>query len=238
MEYLFPLVARQEIAQETMEFTFDLEGTDYTYKPGQHTDYAVINPPYTDAEGDIRTFSFVSAPGSGRIQIATRMRDTAFKNWLKEMPLGTKVKVKEPMGRMTLHEDATKPAVWLVGGIGITPFMGMVHALKKSGEKREIYLFYSNASPKTAAFLPDLEDYARANPNFHFIPAYTDAPPPSWTGETGRITAEMVKKYVKDLPNCIFYTAGPPAMVSAIIKLVEDAGVPESQIKSEDFDGY
>ncbi len=238
MDHLFPLVARQEIAEGTMEFTFDLAGADYTFKPGQHTDYTLIDPPQTDAEGDTRTFSFVGAPGTGVIQIATRMRPTAFKNCLKTIPLGTKVKVKEPMGRMTLHQDASKPAVWLVGGIGITPFMGMIHALARSNEKREIYLFYSNASPQTTAFLKDIEGFANDHPEFHFTASYTDAPPPGWAGETGRITVEMVKKHLKSPIDCVFYSAGPPAMVSAMVKLAEDLGATEEQIKTEDFAGY
>ncbi len=238
MEHLFPLIDRHEVADGTMTFVWSTEGSDYTFKPGQHTDWTLINPPYSDDEGNTRTFSFVGAPGIGKIQFATRMRDTAFKNSLKEIPLGTKIKVSEPMGRMTLHPDAAKPAVWLVGGIGITPFTGMVHALQKSGEKREIYLFYSNTAPQNAAFLKDMEDFATQNSIFHFIPSYTDAPPADWQGETGRITAEMIKKYVADPAKAVFYTAGPPAMVSAMIALAESLGVPEEQIKSEDFAGY
>lgn len=237
MEYLFPLIDRHEVANGTMTFIFDTEGADYKFKPGQHTDYTLIDPPQTDAEGNTRTFSFVGAPGTGQIQIATRMRDTAFKNSLNTIPLGTKVKVKEPMGRMTLVQDTAKTLIWLVGGIGITPFMGMVHYLQQSGEKREIYLFYSNTAPENTAFLSDLETFAKANPNFHLILSY-DTPPEGWTGETGHLTAETIKKYVANPTDGVFYTAGPPAMVSAMIALIESLGVPEEQIKSEDFSGY
>lgn len=238
MDHLFPLIDRHEVADGTMTFILSTEGSDYTFKPGQHTDYTLIDPPQTDAEGNTRTFSFVGAPGTGKIQFATRMRDTAFKNSLKTMPLGTKIKVKEPMGRMTLVVDTAKPLVWLVGGIGITPFMGMVHYLKKTGEKRPITLFYSNPSPQTTAFLKDLEEYAAANPNFHLVLSYTDAPPAGWPGETSRIDATMIKKSVADPTNAVFYTAGPPAMVSAMITLAESLGVTEEHIKSEDFAGY
>lgn len=238
MDYLMTLTNRREIAEETMEFTFDTGESDYQFKAGQHTDFTLIDPPYTDAEGNIRTFSFVNAPGKKKVVIATRMRNTAFKNWLKEMPLGTTIQLKEPMGRMTLHQDATKPAVFLVGGIGITPFMSMIDNLKKIDEKREIYLFYANASPKTTAYQAELKEYARSNPNLHYIPSYTDSSPKDWIGETGRIDVDIVKKFVKNPAESVFYTAGPPDLVSAMIALAEKLGVPEGQIKSEDFDGY
>ncbi|HSX42389.1 MAG TPA: FAD-dependent oxidoreductase [Candidatus Saccharimonadales bacterium] len=238
MEYLFPLIDRQEVAEGTMTFFFDTTGSDYTFKPGQHTDYTLIDPPQTDAEGNTRTFSFVNLPGEGKIQIATRMRDTAFKNSLKTIPLGTKVKVKEPMGRMTLHQDTSKSAVFLIGGIGITPVMSIIRSIKQSGDRRTFYLFYSNPSQAAAAFYDELKTLSEADKNFHFIPIFTDTPPANWQGETARIDAAMIKKHVKNPTQCVFYSSGPPAMVSAMINLAEELGLPEEQIKSEDFSGY
>lgn len=238
MEHLFPLVDRKEIAEDTMEFTFDTSGSEYDFKPGQHTDYALIDPPQTDAEGDIRTFSFANAPGENKLVFATRMRDTAFKNSLQKIALGTKLKVKGPMGRMTLHQDETKPAVFLVGGIGITPFMSILRNVAANTPNRNIVLIYSNKNEASAAYYQELHQLETKLPNFEFVPSFTDEQPVGWQGETGRIDAAMASKYVPDPSGSIFYTAGPPAMVSAIIKLVEGLGVPEEQIRSEDFDGY
>lgn len=238
MEHFFPLVDRQEIAEDTMEFTFDTSGSDFDFKPGQHADYTLIDPPQTDAEGDIRTFSFANAPGENKIQFATRMRDTAFKNSLKTIPLGTKVKVKGPMGRMTLHQDETKPVVFLVGGIGITPFISMLRFLATTASYRPVILIYSNKNEQAAAYYSELHELEAKLPAFEFVPTFTDEQPEGWQGETGRIEAAMVKKYVSNTNDAVFYTAGPPAMVSAIIKLTESLDVPDIQIRSEDFDGY
>src|ERR1017187_1568553 len=54
--------------------------------------------------------------------VATRMRDTALKRVLKVMPVGTAVQMEGPAGDLTLHNDAARTAVFLCGGIGITPF--------------------------------------------------------------------------------------------------------------------
>jgi ferredoxin-NADP reductase len=53
------------------------------------------------------------------------MRDTAFKRSLKRLPLGTGVKIDSPVGSFTLHKNSAKPAVFLAGGIGITPFFSI-----------------------------------------------------------------------------------------------------------------
>ncbi|MEK7170890.1 MAG: FAD-dependent oxidoreductase [Patescibacteria group bacterium] len=238
MDYLIPLTARREIAEGTMEFTFDTGNIDYQFKAGQHTDFTLIDPPYTDAEGNIRTFSFVNKPGEKKLVIATRMRDKAFKNSLKEVPFGTKVQIKEPMGRFTLHNDVSKPAVFLIGGIGITPVMSILGQWQTTNEKRDVLLFYANKNQVTTAYYEELATMAKANPNFHFILALTDQVPTDWQGETGRINEAMVRKYLTDPAQAIFYASGPAVMVSAMVKLAESLGVPEEQIKTEDFDGY
>jgi len=57
---------------------------------------------------------------------ATRMRDTAFKRVLKTMPLGTELTLDAPYGSFTLHNNAAIPAVFVTGGIGVTPVRSIV----------------------------------------------------------------------------------------------------------------
>jgi ferredoxin-NADP reductase len=59
-----------------------------------------------------------------------------------------------------------------------------------------------------------------------------------WTGRTGRIDAEMIKKEIPDYLKTVFYTCGPPAMVEAIEKLLRTMRIPEKQIRTESFQGY
>jgi len=80
-EYFFPLSRREEIAEDTLAFTFDTRGSGFSFRAGQHVDLTLIDPPATDAEGNNRTFSIASSPNeTASILIATRMRPTAFKN--------------------------------------------------------------------------------------------------------------------------------------------------------------
>ena len=123
--YKVKLKRRQEIASGTMAFHFEKpEG--FAYKAGQFGDFTLANPPETDAEGNTRGFSLASAPYEGDLMVATRMRDTAFKRVLKTMALGTEVSLDAPYGSLTLHSDARIPAVFLSGGIGVTPVRSIV----------------------------------------------------------------------------------------------------------------
>src|SRR5262249_8237363 len=134
---------REETAHDTMAFYFDKPAA-FQFKPGQSVDLTLIDPAETDAEGNIRTFSIASAPFDPQLMIATRMRSTAFKRVLKTMPLGTAVKIEGPNGSFTLHRNQAKPAVFLAGGIGITPFFSIVRQAAAEKLPHQFDLFYAN----------------------------------------------------------------------------------------------
>ena len=105
--YASRLLNRVEVAEGTIAFHFE-KPTGFDFKPGQSADLTLPNPPETDAEGNVRTFSIASAPFEDQLMFATRMRDTAFKRSLKKMPLGTVVKMDSAMGSFTLHKNSAK----------------------------------------------------------------------------------------------------------------------------------
>jgi ferredoxin-NADP reductase len=230
---------REEAARDTMAFHFDKpEG--FEFKPGQSVDFTLIDPPETDAEGDIRTFSIASTPLDPQLMIATRMRNTAFKRVLKTMPLGTAVKIDGPSGSFTLHKNQAKPAVLLAGGIGITPFFSIIRYATAEKLPHQLYLFYSNRRPEDAPFLGALEDCAQQNSNFHFVPTMTnpETSQREWQGERGLIDGNMVAKHLPSLQGPIYYLAGPPGMVTAMRQMLVAAGVDEDDLRTEEFAGY
>ncbi len=237
-EYLTPILERREIAQGTMAFWFDTSRTDFTFEAGQYADFTLIDPPETDAEGNTRVFSFASAPSRDKFMIATRMRDTAFKRVLKTLPLGTTVKIVGPRGNMTLHEDASRPAMFLAGGIGITPFRSMIEWVTREQLPHQLALLYSNRTLAATAFLSDLESWAMQNSKLKLVLTVTDSDDPSWKYERGKIDQALLKKYVDDLTIPVYYIAGPTAMTVAMRKILLDLGVSKDSIKLEAFSGY
>src|SRR5512135_3070183 len=167
------LKGRQEIASGTMAFHFEKpEG--FAYKAGQFGDFTIANPPETDAEGNTRGFSLASAPYEGDLMVATRMRDTAFKRVLKTMDLGTELSLDAPYGSFTLHGAASIPAVFLSGGIGVTPVRSIVLQATHDQLPHKIVLFDSNRRPEFTSFLDDLTEAQKANPNFTFVGTMTE----------------------------------------------------------------
>ncbi len=114
------LLGRGPVAEGTMAFHFE-KPQGFQFTPGQSLDFTLLDPPETDAEGNMRTFSIASAPFEEQITIATRMRDTAFKRVLKTVPLGLGVKMEGPMGSFTLHKNTAKPACCWRAALALRP---------------------------------------------------------------------------------------------------------------------
>lgn len=238
--YKARLYKKEQIAEHTMAFYFE-KPSDFSFKPGQYIDVTLIDPPQTDEEGNIRSFSIASAPNDPHLMIATRMQDTAFKRGLGAVSLNAEIALDGPFGYFTLHHNPAKPAVFLAGGIGITPFSSMVrHA---QGQKRcpPLYLFYANRRPEDTAFLDDMVALEKQNPDFHFVPTMTalGQSERGWTGETGFISPEMLSRYLgPKLRGPIYYVAGTPPMVAAMRDVLLAAAVNEDDVITEDFVGY
>jgi ferredoxin-NADP reductase len=85
-----------------MAFHFE-KPSGFAFKAGQSADVTLIDPPDTDAEGNTRTFSIASPPFENELVFTTRMRDTAFKRSLKNVPLATEVKIGSYIGKIRIN---------------------------------------------------------------------------------------------------------------------------------------
>ena len=224
---------REPVAEGTFAFYFD-KPAGFSHEAGQNAVFTLVDPPAMDAAGPSRPFTIASAPHEQELMIATRMRDSAFKRHLGSAPLGTRVQLDGPAGVMVLHEDASRPAVFLAGGIGITPFRAMARDAAKRELAHRIELFYSNRRPQDAAFLAELERLQ--GPNFRLIATMTDAP--DWRGERRLISRELLAEYLPALRAPIYYFAGPPGMTMAVQGMLAELGVAEEDMRSEEFYGY
>jgi ferredoxin-NADP reductase len=238
-EYQMTLVDRQRIAKDTMAFWFDTHGTGYDFRAGQHADFAFMHPSIGDVSDNSRTFSLANSPhDKGLVMIAMRMRETGFKTALKAAALGAKFKVSRPRGSFTLHRDISRPAVFLAGGIGITPVRSILDWATQERMPHKLFLFYSNREAADAAFLEELEELAVRNPNFTFIPTITQPAHSTWSHETGRINQEMLTRHLAGLKAPVYYVAGPSGMVVAMTEMLRSCGVSEDEMRTEEFGDY
>jgi len=237
--FMCKLKDRKEVAEDAMAFRFE-KPSGWTFKAGEYLDMTLLDPSETDAEGDVRSFSIASAPHEETLMVATRMRDTAFKRVLKTMPMGTVVKIEGPSGDLILQNDVTRTAVFLAGGIGITPFRSIVHWAAKEKLPNRIVLFYSNRRPEDAPFIAELQSLEKDNPKYKLIASMTEMEKSHrpWNGETGLINQEMLGRHLKDAASPIYYIAGPPAMVKGLHEMLSKTGINDDDIRAEEFAGY
>jgi ferredoxin-NADP reductase len=230
------LVGRETVADRTMSFRFE-RPVDWSYRAGQSVDITLLDPPETDAEGDTRAFSISSAPRENVITITTRLRDTAFKRVLQQVPLGTEVKIEGPFGDFRLHHT-DRPAVLLAGGIGITPFRSLlVEAIGGGPLPYRVVLFHANRRPDDAAFADEFRAFGQADPNLTFVQTMTGSTR-AWAGESGHIDAAMLGRHLDGVSNPIYYVAGPAGMVQAARSMLVASVVDEDDIRTEEFSGY
>src|SRR5579859_3429611 len=219
---------REQVAEGTFAFYFD-KPAGFSHEAGQN---ALLTLP-DGSEG--HTFTIASAPHERELMFATRMRDSAYKRAIGAALIGSKFRLDGPAGVMVLHEDERRSAVFLAGGIGITPFLAMARDAEARLLPHRILLFYSNRRPQDAAFLAELKHMQ--NRNFKLVATMTEAPA-DWKGERRRISRGLLAEHVPDLTAPVYYFAGPPAMTMAMQGMLKDIGVSEEEMRSEEFYGY
>lgn len=228
--YDVKLLHRKEVAEGTMEFTLE-KPQGFEYRAGQYGDLVLPASTGLDESNNKHGFSFVSAPYEDTLRMATRMRaQSQFKQAAAKVPEGTMVKLLALWGDFTLQKNDQIPAVFIIGGIGITPVRSIIAQATHDKTAHKITLIYANRTPAQAAYTSELRHFAQVNPNFTFVPVYTDT--------AGFVNADTIRQNVPDISAPRYYLSGPEGMVKAMRKLLIEVGADEDNIKTEEFAGY
>ncbi|MFL6497208.1 MAG: Rieske 2Fe-2S domain-containing protein [Nitrososphaera sp.] len=229
--------------------------TPLNYVAGQFA-FFDIGGVYDDPKGPIRHFTISSSPTENFIMFSTRIRDSPYKKRLSTLEEGARVKVRGPEGQFVLHDEdySKKSAVFLSGGIGVTPFRSMIKYATDKQLPLKITMFDSNRNRDSILFKKEFDDWANTNKNIKIVytisedqdphehPQQSSSPTANeWRGEYGRIDKAMILKYldINTLNKSIFYICGPPGMLKAMQSLLQDnLEIPKERIKVEEFVGY
>jgi ferredoxin-NADP reductase len=229
---------KREVAAGTLLVVFDLLGEEVDFRPGQYFWVTLLDPPYEDEKGPRRHISVVTSPNDrGVLGLCTRLRDSAFKRSLAELPVGAEVEVEQPKGDFVLPDETDVPYVFVAGGIGITVFRSMLRFIVEEGLEHRVTLVYSNRDRESTAFLDELSELDRTHENVDLVLTMTDDP--EWDGETRRIGPELLRAYLgDDLGAYRYLLAGPPGMVEGVTAELREAGISDDRIRPERFSGY
>jgi ferredoxin-NADP reductase len=227
---------KRQVAKGTLFVRFAVE--EYPdYRPGAYFWVELPDRGHSDEKGLRRHISLATSPTErGVVGLATRLRDSAFKQTLAELEVGDEVQVEEPKGSFLLPEDTDAEYVFVAGGIGITVFRSMLRFIADEQLPYRVTLVYSNRDRESTAFLDELEELERRIDGLRVILTMTDEE--GWEGETRHLDAGVLGELLGGLNGKMFLVAGPPPMAEAVAESLKGSGLPEERVVADKFSGY
>ncbi|MDQ3495610.1 MAG: ferredoxin reductase family protein [Pseudomonadota bacterium] len=202
------------------------------FRPGQFAWLSLGDSPW-----QLQQHPFSMASGADDDTVAFTIKAAGdFTGSLEHREPGGRAWLEGPYGVFTyLPGQSPAGAVFIAGGVGITPFLSILRTAHDRGAREPLWLLYANQRWDEVIFRDELEQLARTLPLtlVHVL----GEPHEGWSGETGYIDAELLDRHlpeaVADMP-C--YVCGPEAMADSVEPLLIARGVPAKNLYSERFD--
>jgi Na+-transporting NADH:ubiquinone oxidoreductase subunit F len=210
-----------------------------------------------NAEPLFRAYSMANHPAEGNIvklniRIATPPWDRAKNQFMNVNPgicssyifsrkPGDKVMVSGPYGEFHIKKT-NREMMFIGGGAGMAPLRSMIfdQFLSKHTDRKASY-WYGARSLREVFYEDELKDIEKQNPNFKFNLALSEPmKEDNWTGYTGFIHQIALDNYLSKHPepeDIEYYLCGPPMMNTAVLKMLDQLGVPPENIALDDFGG-
>ncbi len=210
----------------------------------------------TNPEPEFRAYSMANHPAEGNIvmlniRIATPPWDRKTNNWMAVNPgicssfvftrkPGDKVTISGPYGEFFI-KPTKKEMIYIGGGAGMAPLRSHIfhlfHTLKT--RDRKVSYWYGGRSSRELFYTEDFTNIEKEFDNFSYHIALSEPlPEDNWTGPVGFIHQVVLENYLKSHPEpeeVEYYLCGPPLMLSAVMKMLDDLGVPPGNIAFDDF---
>jgi ferredoxin-NADP reductase len=221
---LFRVTANRPLADDA--YALVLEPADekpmFSFLAGQWVMMHLLNP--DGSAWGRAAFSVAGAPheSTTSIELAIKIYGDYTKKAYELKP-GDLVKLQGPYGVFTLP-SGSDPLMMFAGGIGVTPFRSMLREMATQNDPREAVLFYSNKTPSLTSYAEELRAFSKAHPKLKTVFVYTREPS-SEPCEEGRLTREMIAKYVPDFHAAQYLMCGPNEFMDAIRVILETEGV-------------
>jgi len=228
--------------ESTVDLTYDIkeirfklnEPDEIKQRPGQ---YVQIEAPSPDGPV-FRAYSISSASyDENSVELNVRLIPGGIgSTYLHELKVGDKVNFTGPYGEFYLDEDPSVEIICVGGGCGMAPMKNIIYTLYDRWPDRSCWLFFGCRTTKDVFYLKELEELAKKHPNLHIVYALSDelGPEEKWDGETGFIHL-AVDKYLKDEAQRQAFLCGPPPMIEAVMRVLDEKGVREDDIFYDKF---
>jgi Na+-transporting NADH:ubiquinone oxidoreductase subunit F len=152
---------------------------------------------------------------------------------------GDKVTISGPFGEF-FAKDTQAEMLFIGGGAGMASMRSHIFDLfRRLKTTRRVSYWYGARSLREAFYLEDFDAIQRENENFRWHLALSEPlPEDNWTGHTGFIHQVVLEQYLKNHPapeDIEYYLCGPPPLLAACMKTLEDLGVERENILFDDF---
>jgi len=205
-------------------------------KPGQCGTFFLLKEDGV-SYGEGRVYSLSSSPlSTEKLSITYRMTPN-FPAKLQGLKPGDKLGFFGPYGTFVFNE-ACESAVFLAGGVGVTPLLSMIKCVDEKKLPVKMVLIHSNRTVQETPFLDYFRELQKRNANFKYVLDLTrPAESEPWDGikEEGHLTEEMVRKHVPSPEAQTFYLCGPPRYTQGSFEVLKALGVPQEKIKFEQW---
>ena len=162
---------------------------------------------------------------------------------------GDKVTISGPYGEFFINQTS-REMIYVGGGAGMAPLRSHVsHLFHSEKSSRKVSYWYGGRSRRELFYLDQFRNIEKDFPNFRFYIALSEPlEEDNWKkkenladdkdGFVGFIHQCLYENYLKshkDPEEIEFYFCGPPQMNSAVIGLLDGLGIPEENIRFDDF---
>lgn len=229
-------VESNALTPSTREFVFT-SPKPLSFRAGQYLELSIPHAK-ADSAGTRRVFSIASSPSNAReVRFGVRMGEppSSFKRALAALKPNQTVRGTLVAGDFLLPTDHARPLLLVAGGIGITPFMSQLEHDASIGAPRDVVLVYAVRDGSEFAYAEQLE---RLGTRVVLLaPEQPATLPASWTyAGSGRITAELIERFVPDADKRTAFVSGPPRLVGSVRSTLRQAGV--RRVETDAFSGY
>jgi len=223
-----------EITHDVKTFMFEPVGDRvFHFEPGQFITVQL------EIDGDpiSRCYTISSPPTRPHLIAITvkRVIGGPVSNWLHDNVVpGTRITALAPLGQFTL--SPSPKYLFLSAGSGITPVMSMTRTLFDLGSDADILFVHAARTPADIIFRRELEAIAAVMPNIRVVHICEgDYPSERWMGLRGRLTTAALQAIAPDLAERVTYTCGPPAYMTAVRRVLDEAGYDMANYREESF---
>ncbi len=195
--------------------------------------YSLANPPY---EEKLRFTVRIATPPPGREDLPPGVGSS----YVFDLKPGDRITLSGPYGDFLVDEDSRREMCFVGGGAGMAPMRShILHQLNGLGTSRRITFWYGARSRQEMFYDEEFRDLAERFDNFSYYVALSEPETEdNWTGLTGFIHECLYEEYLKDHDDPAeieYYLCGPPPMIAALEKMLDDLGVDRDMIAYDEF---